>query len=503
MLSGTKRTLLQFEGEDAEEVVTPEVSRYRGLTTPPASPEKKRPRPLGAANPNLFNIQEGVEETKPQKLSFGRLSVLSRAKSLLQKTSTFDLDEPWLPTRKDSYQQILQFLQGSVGELDCSENSLYITGPPGTGKTAQVELIIREKFQEIVLGGLAVPKHERNVSNVSYFEVAPGVFKSVSVLQINCVAVARAEAIMGKIMRGFSADKSSESGETLEQFFRSKQRTNFVLILDEMDKLIKSSSWTLESTKIMVELFLLSKSHRINFTLIGIANSLDMNDRLLNLLNLQEHLLPKVLNFQPYNSDQMVEIINKRLSKFQDCSQLFQPIAIRFAANKCSGATGDLRKLFDLLRSSVEVMELEGMKAKTSDIEKKKVNIAHVAKAITKYMNSSSSKTRINKLNIQQKIILCSLVHKEKFDIEQSICSIDNAYDYYVKLLNKTGVINPLTRNEFLESCNALQMFGVANIENSKTKRIYPAMFKTIKSSIVEAELQEEISKIDLLRRLL
>lgn len=63
--------------------------------------------------------------------------------------------------------------------------------------------------------------------------------------------------------------------------------------------------------------------------------------------------------------------------------------------------------------------------------------------------------------------------------------------------------MKPLSKAEFFESCYSLQSSGVALIEFTKKKLLPSGAAKTIKSTVIGTELQEEISKIDLLKRLL
>lgn len=509
MLLRTKRSFLEFQSDDSSDVLTPEVRRIGGLTTPPASPEKKMKSTIISDVELLDNVRQKNQELRPTRLLFGKNPLFTQTKALLQKSSSLNVDEAWLPTRKEHYERIMSFLDKSIGSSASHENCLYITGPPGSGKTAQMDLIIREKFHELVLGcGNKLPSHEANVLNTSYFECADGNFKSVALTKINCIALKTGSDVYTKIYNEFSSKTLSErkmkaSLEDVETFIRSKPNTSFVLILDEMDKLATSGSQYGQATKLIVDLFVLTKSKDINLTLIGIANSLDMKDKFLAHLNIRTDILPDVLGFQPYTCEQMVEIVKSKLSKSHGSLEVFQPMAITFAAKKCAGNTGDLRKLVDLLRASVEVLETESLK-KDPNVIGARVTIAHVAKVVSTYMNHPSRKTKLTRLNVQQKVVLCCIVNKEKYDLFRGKNTIDEVYDYYTKLLQKSGVMNPLGRSEFYESCNALQTFGVVSIEKKRTKRNRETeLTNIIKSLVDDNEFIEEIGKLELLKRLL
>lgn len=483
------------------------AKRFRsGLATPPASPEKKR------------NSASVPTTASPKRLVFGSQSIYSRTKALLQRSSTVSLDESHLPTRQNEYAAIMHFLSTTISSL--RGNSLYITGPPGTGKTAQLDLIVREQFQSLVLGSAdRVPKHEEGLANTAYFETSPGVYASVALVTINCIAVSQPAAIFAKIHQSFATqdDPTVRTMEDLQRFMQRHPNTTFVVILDEMDKLVTSTLQDTSATKTIFDLFLLAKLPHTRLALVGVANSLDMKDRFLSRLNLRRDLLPQTVSFQPYTADQMYEIVMQKLQTLDE-DPVLQPMAIKFAAKKCSGNTGDLRKLFDVLRSSIEIVELEQIKKRMSraaaadaaadaaaaaDTIAPRVTLAHVAKVFSTHMNSSSTKSRISNLNMQQKMVLCSLVHRERTDIFQSQASLDDAYDYYTKLLSRKNALASLKRNEFLESCNALESCGVVNIAQGRSAGKTKHTVRLIKVNVDEREFQDEVSKTELLKRLL
>lgn len=508
MLRSRKRT-----ARDTEEIPmpsTPKKARTRNITmlmTPPTTGCKKQ------------RIQEPITPcASPQRLVFGKTSAYSRTKALLQRSSgLFTETDGCLPTRQIQHSKILSFLNDSIGNH--KSNSLYITGPPGTGKTAQIDAIIRDRFLPLVLPapvGAAQPCSPPTISgltNSSSYQLPDGTVETVAVSSINCIAINDPSAIFNKIYTSFVS--GSDSGSTvktmsdLQRFMESHSKnTTFLVILDEMDKLVHSTSNDTHSTRTIFELFLLAKLPTIRFVLVGIANSLDMKDRFLSRLNLRQDLLPQTVVFHPYTSDEMFEIIMNRLkrvtSKEEDC--VFNSMAIKFAAKKCSGNTGDLRKLFDVLRSSIEIVELQMIASKLKDKDSNsssitKVGLPHVAKVFAQFMNNSSTRSRINKLNMQQRLILCAIVHREKTDIFQTHCSLDDTYDYYVNLLKNKDTLTPLKRNEFLETCNALETCGVTTIFQGRSRGKTKHTVKLIKSSIDEKEFEEEMSKMEILRR--
>lgn len=457
-------------------------------------------------------------------VSHGLLSLTARVKACLQRSASTQYDDVsgCLVSRRTQFDQVIQFLNNAISEG--KSDSLYITGPPGTGKTAQLNSILKHRFTPV-----ASPVSPlSDITNLHDFVLPNGNVEKVAIISINCITVNDPSSIFNKIYLSFlNSDRGNRavpqrySVKTmldLKNFMtRYASEMTFIVILDEMDKLVHTNSASVNATKVIFELFLLAKLPEIRLLLIGIANSLDLKDRFLSRLNLKQELLPETVVFQPYTADQMYEIINHRINSVLLATEesLFNPMAIRFAAKKCSGNTGDLRKLLDILRNSVEVMELERITASRrcvtdendrplpAENKPMKVGLQHIAKVFTQINNTQSTKSMITKLNMQQRIVLCTLIHRQKIDIFQGHCTIDDAYDYYLKLLRGSENFVALKRNEFLEICNALEMMGVATITTGRISGKRRGMVKLIKGTVDNNEFKQEMSKFDILKELL
>jgi cell division control protein 6 len=296
------------------------------------------------------------------------------------------------------------------------------------------------------------------------------------------------------------------------------KKTTFVVVLDEMDRLLHANTSETQSVRTILELFLLAKLPTVSFVLIGMANSLDMKDRFLSRLNLDRGLLPQTIVFQPYTAEQMYEIVIQKMSSLPTI--IFQPMAIKFAAKKCAGNTGDLRKLFDVLRGSIEIYELEKrfllsptrgslnsaqvpLTPTTSPVKKSypepqgKIGLNYIAKVFSKFVNNNSTRTRIAKLNIQQKLILCTIIQSLKLN---SDATIDESFDHYIKAITKTDTLAPLQRNEFLEICTILETCGLVSIKKTKCKGKTKRFVDKIDVDLDMREFYDEMTKISILK---
>ena len=84
---------------------------------------------------------------------------------------------------------------------------------------------------------------------------------------------------------------------------------------------------------------------------IGIANALDLTDRILPRLQSHTKCRPQLLHFPPFTKDQIVAILQQRLgSNSEGTRTVVDPMAVQFCARKVAAVHGDLRKALDVCR---------------------------------------------------------------------------------------------------------------------------------------------------------
>lgn len=81
------------------------------------------------------------------------------------------------------------------------------------------------------------------------------------------------------------------------------------------------------------------------FSYLGIANALDLTERVLPRLK-HGSCQPLLLHFPPYTREQIVTILRERVGE----GAIVAPMAIQFCARKVAAVHGDLRKALDVCR---------------------------------------------------------------------------------------------------------------------------------------------------------
>lgn len=433
------------------------------LATPPTTPEKTRVVDLPAGKGKKLNLHA---------------SVYAQAKALFQRgarnTGTC------LVGREDEAAQFERFLQTSLREQTC--NSLYISGPPGTGKTAQVNL---------TLDTMPLPP-------------------LVKVMRVNCMTVLKPDHIFHEIhafCTGTSGKRKTYDDVHALLADRSSPTTALVVVLDEMDYLVTRDQ------QVLFHLF--HCASRLNSTLhtklivVGISNALDLTDKFLPRLR-SNGLHPQALQFLPYLAEQIKRVVTAKLHSLtgQDkeniaATPLMHPGAIQMCCRKCAAVTGDLRKAFDICYKSIEHVEQQARKqpdfGALTLATAPKVLISHVARVCAQTFGELSLQ-KIKSLNTLQKAVLCTLFHHERTCNLAKVLTVNELYDYYCKhtVLAVDNLLGLIRKGEYLEIVSALELASAVILAQGKGDGN-----KQVRPNVLYVDVEKAVEEVGVLRRIL
>uniref|UniRef100_A0A8R1E3F7 Cell division control protein n=1 Tax=Caenorhabditis japonica TaxID=281687 RepID=A0A8R1E3F7_CAEJA len=196
--------------------------------------------------------------------------------------------------------------------LESKENktslSIYISGQPGTGKTATTMRVLKS------LGS------------------------AVRSCIVNCASTSTKSALFKTIFDSLNLD-GKPNVETFEEHVKHRFRVPLVLVLDEIDHLATRKNAALYAAFQWPD----TLSH--NIIILGIANSIDLTERLLPKLMLAKP--PKRLVFEPYTKDDIVEILNEKMKREET---IVDAKAIELTARKVAAMSGDLRTALHIFK---------------------------------------------------------------------------------------------------------------------------------------------------------
>lgn len=259
--------------------------------------------------------------------------------------------------REREQEQIRNFLRSAVQEMNTEKKedmlnpnlfSLFVAGPPGTGKTASVCSVIdslkREqaegkvgKFDFVHLNGLEM-RHP--------FDMYVQLWEAISENRETCSApkaLANLEMYLAKKARRSKVEEAKD-----------EPRRIIILVMDEIDYL--------QTRKETVLYNIFDWPHRgyifdskAQLIVIGISNTLNLPEKL--NVRMQSRLGRQRCMFSSYGVKESAEILLGKLllSKTED-KTIFHPDAITFAARKIASESGDIRKIFHLCKVAAETV---------------------------------------------------------------------------------------------------------------------------------------------------
>ncbi|KAK3395885.1 P-loop containing nucleoside triphosphate hydrolase protein [Sordaria brevicollis] len=522
------------------EADTPSKSLLRRRKSVIASPPKTAP--VTPSTPRHYDVFAKATVTTPRHrvMSVGKLcrrmtpstpmtpaasqTVYHQARQLFSRSA----DPGELIGRDDERDKLNAFLERCI--TTHPSGCLYVSGPPGTGKSAIVNKVT-DKFAS-------------KTSNVHK-------------AYINCMSIKSSKDLYVTLLDQLVADKEELSTESdvvaaLQKLILPKKKTQdvYLVVLDEIDHILTLDPESLYS---LFE-WSLEKKNNSRLALIGIANALDLTDRFLPRLK-SRNLKPELLPILPYTAPQVKNIIITRLKsllpggtpKDPNYIPFFHPAAIELCSRKVSSQTGDLRRAFEICRRAIDLVESETRLKHENEVKESmlqmspskkrvlgentnlssasaaaptpslfrsitssrdptasvsssllkslqaltpatapRVSIAHLSK-VTAAAFSNGPAQRLKTLNLQQKAALCALVAIEKRNRAAQTEALSSTttpsrkqdspiaptvktlFEAYTKLCKMDSLLHPLSSSEFREVVSSLETLSLITPVDGKT----------------------------------
>jgi origin recognition complex subunit 1 len=264
-----------------------------------------------------------------------------------------------LPCRETERGKILDFVEQAIDEgNDCRGRSLYVSGVPGTGKTATVREVIRALRKKSREGYL--PRFNHVELNGLRLQTPAHAYSAI------------AEELLGERL------SPQRACEVLDARFKEGKGSDgrvTVLVVDEMDLLVTRTQ------QLLYNLFDWPTHRASRLVILGIANTLDLPERLLPKIS--SRLGNNKVVFKPYTAEQLKKIVKARLedaalpsdapkanavanptaSVLETQIDAFDAVAIELASRKVAAVSGDARRVLELCRRAAELAETQAARA--------------------------------------------------------------------------------------------------------------------------------------------
>ncbi|KAF4518233.1 hypothetical protein B566_EDAN006914 [Ephemera danica] len=283
-----------------------------------------------------------------------------------------------MPGREIEMTSISSFVQRKFEEA--SGGCMYISGVPGTGKTASVSQVILQ-LQKMVEEG-ELPE-----------------FKLVKASGMELTQPLQLFSLMARELLDLKLSPSLAQTKLTSYFAnRDKNRPPTLLIIDELDMLCTRRQ------DVVYSVFDWPSQTHARLTVLAIANTMDLPERLLKG-RVTSRLGLTRLSFKPYTFDQLQKIVMVKLSE----AKKFDKDALQLVARKVASVSGDARRAMDVCRRAAEVAGMG-----------KSVEMPHVMSALNEMLTSPIAESVRGCSKLAKHLLRCLLSEMKRTGLEES-----------------------------------------------------------------------------------
>lgn len=475
------------------------------------------------------------------------LPIHARVRALLRSTCNGTFTIAGRSAERDVITKFVASAQETTASDAPCKSSLFISGTPGTGKTALVNSI---------LAGLEYSQDLKVITvNCMALNSVDDLWNCLCENIENPTLVKRNKGVKAKGKRLLDRILASQERRWYTIPCRHSKFTDpplSLIVLDELDHIAKTPH-------ALSAIFSFARKHSPSVRIISIANTHTLpvsaslsNDEAANVLT---------LHFGAYTASQLLEVLQARLSPLSDANseQLnkFLPAGpLTLLSKKVASQTGDVRTLFEVLRGAIDL----AISSSTSALENQNPLAApvppitpnHILAALKAYLPStnphsnssiphaathaSNSETavKVRNLGLQSRLVLLAIVLASKRrDAALPLSSISNSplktptkrtslasklrilelpqlYTYYATILERSenGIFTPVSRSEFSDLVSVLETSGIVSssapcsttLSPSKSGRRGIGRTSSFGSPSKGAAFAQEIQLVDSLR---
>ncbi|KFW64437.1 Origin recognition complex subunit 1 [Pygoscelis adeliae] len=399
---------------------TPKSSRKSSFHTPVKTLKKTVRKPRTPKTPRNATPEIPRRSHEAQKPA----SILEEARLRLHVSAIPES----LPCREEEFQDIYNFVESKL--IDGTGGCMYISGVPGTGKTATVHEVISCLQQAAENDDLP----------------------SFQFIEINGMKLTDPHQALVQILELLTGQKVTATHATalLAKLFNTPgpKRKTTVLVVDELDLL-----WT-RKQNVMYNLFDWPTQKHSKLIILAIANTMDLPERIM-MNRVASRLGLTRMSFQPYTYKQLQQIISSRLNSMK----AFEEDAIQLVSRKVAALSGDARRCLDICRRATEICEFSSQK-RNPEI----VRMAHVTEAIDE-MFSSPYINAIRNASLHEQIFLKAILAEfRRAGVEEA--TVQQVYHQHVVLCRIEGMQSP-TISEIMAICSRLGACRLLLVESS------------------------------------
>ena len=344
-----KREDLEYDRKKETTDDEPQTPSKRRKTTSTLSTPKSSARSAKYSTPThkRIMIKKPIEITPLGTRVLSPAQYMSTPYSHARATLHVSAVPTSLPCRSNEFSTVYSHLYSAI--VDGAGACIYISGTPGTGKTATVREVV-SSLQQAVLN--------EELDDFNFIE-------------INGMKVTVPHQSYSLLWEALKGDRVSPNHalSLLEQDFSrpSPRRVPCVVLMDELDQLVTKNQG------VMYNFFNWPAMRHSKLIVLAVANTMDLPERTLSN-KISSRLGLTRITFPGYTHTQLMEIITSRLEGVP--GNIVDKDAVQFASRKVAAVSGDARRALDICRRAVSIAEQAQEKQSTADEDEDEDEIA-------------------------------------------------------------------------------------------------------------------------------
>ncbi|KAH6627956.1 P-loop containing nucleoside triphosphate hydrolase protein [Chaetomium tenue] len=308
---------------------TPKRARTRDAVTP-SSKRKPGSKPATPSSHRRILVKKHLEFT-PLATRVLSPHHIHASPYQLARTQLHVASVPTsLPCREAEFSLVYSHLEAAI--TDGSGTCIYISGTPGTGKTATVREVVSHLD-----------------AAVRADELDDFIFVEINGMKITDPH--QSYSLLWEALKGQRVSPA-QALDLLEREFShpSPRRVPCVVLMDELDQLVTKNQG------VMYNFFNWPGLRHSRLIVLAVANTMDLPERTLSN-KISSRLGLTRITFPGYNHEQLMRIVQSRLEGVP--GDIVDGDAVQFAARKVAAVSGDARRALDICRRAVELAEAD------------------------------------------------------------------------------------------------------------------------------------------------
>lgn len=313
---------------------TPKKARTKEAVTPSSRRKPGASKPATPSSHRRILVKKHLEFTPLATRFLSPLNVQSSPYQLARTQLHVASVPTSLPCRESEFSLVYSHLEAAI--TDGTGTCIYISGTPGTGKTATVREVVSHLD-----------------AAVRADELDDFIFVEINGMKITDPH--QSYSLLWEALKGQRVSPA-QALDLLEREFShpSPRRVPCVVLMDELDQLVTKNQG------VMYNFFNWPGLRHSRLIVLAVANTMDLPERTLSN-KISSRLGLTRITFPGYNHEQLMRIVQSRLEGVP--GDIVDADAIQFAARKVAAVSGDARRALDICRRAVELAEADAKTA--------------------------------------------------------------------------------------------------------------------------------------------